>query len=1006
MKRLLPLLLASLLLAISAGNLSAQILWEPEDGVPIRGMYEPLPELLLSGHQPGQGLLVWTDPRSGDYDFYGQLLEADGNKLWEEDGRPLITAPGAQFQCTGTTTSDGWVLAWLDSRGDGNDYREGSPYLQRFDGDGYPLWQEPGGDPYDALPLLPGDPTAGKIAVLPVDDGLFVAAAVDEDPDYPHLWDVRLFRLLLADGSCDPTWPADGVSLRSSPSSGYSSGDSLSVLPADDGDVIVVWQNQDTAFMQRVTAEGDILWSPPATVNAINFCYCSDGEGGVYFASTRRYNWYNQSLNLGHVLPTGWRVNGYYGEVLIPVDGPSHIPLALVESDPGSAILIAYRSTNLDGFLRAHKLGLVDTVQTFWSEPVLLHQGHFRDFIGAASDGQGGASVAVRDQWSLRTFHVNSEGSNTPGDIDLPFSINDQLILGPTDEHVSCVALLEEGPYVSLQYNLLDIATQSRVFPPEGVNAFQAINGWIRPTHSFDMTHAAGTVAFAWDDNRFGDSNCRLPYMQILDDESGTPLFEPGGVPVYPDLPDTSDYPVSFQCTLTPSHEGGFYFANALIFEQDGSRETVVQKFDPDGSPLWDPAGVDIWGTATFHGTIEPRVMECFGEDGVFITGNFKNYTENFSGTFVAHLSPDGDPLWSEGDGDYVVLAAQGAWPYGLAKLLPEDRILIPYRAADSMFVTALSSSGETVWSQQLSMPDNEPQTRIVSVATNARVIVIWVSASHELYAQAVDADGTLIWGNEPLLLEDDFISPYEGLTASIYSPQDDSFWISWNYAGQGFADKFTVETGSSVFQHPLSWDADEIRIAMTENGGAYITLGIDLPDLGYVMQCFTISEYGEPGDETITFNELNELWRIEEDGAGGLLLGWWDDKLDIPYYGRDHLRAQRLFLPPVSVSETSRNPVARQFSLAPVFPNPFNASAMVTVTLPAPGDLNVSLFNVLGQEVITLAHGPHAPGTHTLTVDGSTLASGIYFVHAEIVDGTQAAGKPSVATRKLVVLK
>jgi Bacterial lectin/Secretion system C-terminal sorting domain len=81
--------------------------------------------------------------------------------------------------------------------------------------------------------------------------------------------------------------------------------------------------------------------------------------------------------------------------------------------------------------------------------------------------------------------------------------------------------------------------------------------------------------------------------------------------------------------------------------------------------------------------------------------------------------------------------------------------------------------------------------------------------------------------------------------------------------------------------------------------------------------------------------------------------------------------------------STTVETPSA--FTLHDAYPNPFNASTSVSVTLPQVSDLTVSVFNVMGQQVATLANGAHNAGQHTFSFDASNLSSGIYFIHATV---------------------
>lgn len=80
-------------------------------------------------------------------------------------------------------------------------------------------------------------------------------------------------------------------------------------------------------------------------------------------------------------------------------------------------------------------------------------------------------------------------------------------------------------------------------------------------------------------------------------------------------------------------------------------------------------------------------------------------------------------------------------------------------------------------------------------------------------------------------------------------------------------------------------------------------------------------------------------------------------------------------------------------------WPNPFNASTTVAFDIARRTDLRASLVNVLGREVAVLHQGTLNPGQHQLSIQGESLASGIYFVRLE-ADGT------SVQSKRIVCLK
>ncbi|MCB2211543.1 T9SS type A sorting domain-containing protein [bacterium] len=73
------------------------------------------------------------------------------------------------------------------------------------------------------------------------------------------------------------------------------------------------------------------------------------------------------------------------------------------------------------------------------------------------------------------------------------------------------------------------------------------------------------------------------------------------------------------------------------------------------------------------------------------------------------------------------------------------------------------------------------------------------------------------------------------------------------------------------------------------------------------------------------------------------------------------------------------------EFAMNAAYPNPFNPSTAVAIALPQASELNVTVFNVMGQQVATLANGTYNAGEHNFTFNASSLASGIYFIRAEV---------------------
>jgi hypothetical protein len=99
-----------------------------------------------------------------------------------------------------------------------------------------------------------------------------------------------------------------------------------------------------------------------------------------------------------------------------------------------------------------------------------------------------------------------------------------------------------------------------------------------------------------------------------------------------------------------------------------------------------------------------------------------------------------------------------------------------------------------------------------------------------------------------------------------------------------------------------------------------------------------------------------------------------------------------------LSAVQTITLAAPQQVALLPPFPNPSLEQTTVRYQLPEDGTVEIALYNVLGQQVATLARGEQAAGNRQITVDTSTLGSGVYFVRL------QAQGQ--TVTEKIMVVR
>jgi hypothetical protein len=89
----------------------------------------------------------------------------------------------------------------------------------------------------------------------------------------------------------------------------------------------------------------------------------------------------------------------------------------------------------------------------------------------------------------------------------------------------------------------------------------------------------------------------------------------------------------------------------------------------------------------------------------------------------------------------------------------------------------------------------------------------------------------------------------------------------------------------------------------------------------------------------------------------------------------------------PVSTQDPLPGP--RQAALAQNYPNPFNRSTSIGYTVPQPGPVKITLYNVVGQQLDVLIDRFHDAGEYVVTLHAETLPSGLYLYRLDTAGKT-----------------
>ncbi|GAB4378091.1 MAG: hypothetical protein Kow0042_26510 [Calditrichia bacterium] len=141
-------------------------------------------------------------------------------------------------------------------------------------------------------------------------------------------------------------------------------------------------------------------------------------------------------------------------------------------------------------------------------------------------------------------------------------------------------------------------------------------------------------------------------------------------------------------------------------------------------------------------------------------------------------------------------------------------------------------------------------------------------------------------------------------------------------------------------------------------------------------------------------------------DDITGTLFGPLDMKTIDSLVVTDPLITQGLRIlvtPAVGIEDPAQLTIPTEFQLLQNYPNPFNPSTEIRFALPLSENVEIAIFNILGQKIKTLLTGKVEAGYHSVVWDGTRdngalVVSGIYLYRI-------TAGEFQ-ATRRMVLLK
>jgi hypothetical protein len=89
---------------------------------------------------------------------------------------------------------------------------------------------------------------------------------------------------------------------------------------------------------------------------------------------------------------------------------------------------------------------------------------------------------------------------------------------------------------------------------------------------------------------------------------------------------------------------------------------------------------------------------------------------------------------------------------------------------------------------------------------------------------------------------------------------------------------------------------------------------------------------------------------------------------------------------------------IPNEYNLSQNYPNPFNPSTTISYSIPERTNVNLEIFNILGENIVKLVNRVQNAGVYSVTFDASHLSSGIYIYTLKTTS--------KIISKKMVLMK
>jgi hypothetical protein len=450
---------------------------------------------------------------------------------------------------------------------------------------------------------------------------------------------------------------------------------------------------------------------------------------------------------------------------------------------------------------------------------------------------------------------------------------------------------------------------------------------------------------------------------------------------------------------VSQTSDGGYILGGSATSPSAFYSSFYVTKTDGFGDVQWSKS----FAYGSFDGNCSVTKVLQTSDGGYMVAGNTTSTGANGSDVYLAKLGTDGQVVWQKTFGgkndDNVTSLVKTASGYLVA-----GSTMSYGDGSSDIYVIRVDDSGNEIWHRNYGSTGGDTGSEIISTNDGNFVIVgatssYGASGAFDMYLIKIDGSGNKIW--DKLYGGSDWDEGNSVAELSDGSLAIAGFAVGF---GQGARDMFLVKTNASgveqwhkvfggVYQdiaYRVVAASDRIVVAGTKTISLKTSTSsgnIDILMIAADLNGNQLwqSQFGGPQNE-----DVGDM--IRTSNGNFVVIG------STSSYGGNYFLNMSPQGNITHVQANENNQLPSSFQLFANYPNPFNNQTRITFELPEQSPVELDLYNIAGQHLVTIFRGITSAGKHSIGFDAAAFSSGVYFYRLKSTFG--------IKTRRMLFLK